>query len=684
MSAPSADVREFAIRLAATSIGALAAGPLGAALGSSLAGLFADQSEKLADKLADQGAEGIAKFAADYWNEKLPKNQTHPPLEKALCEALRSALKDIYDNDVRMHVPLGDFADWFENWIWILKEGPPVWESFPSLVLPAARPQQERALDGLFRSTMERLDGAARAQRAQNAGGIPSIVSADRSFRTMPDALLDFLLSRLPLELQTKFNLLVQLPKHQSAWIAVQQNFQSDVLSGIAKLESKIDRIIEIQERELTRAIQAKDIAEEEVRALRNRIDNQEDYKEKYLKLLKDASARTDEPEAQRFAEILDAGDLEAAAQFKTEQIERKRNQMKGLALDYAERGRVQYLRFARAAAADDFREAWRLNPKNAEYGLLYANASAALNHLSEATETILKIRSTLKEPTDIAAAANLLGLAYTSSRRVEEAEESFKKALTIYRSLAETEPSRYLPKVASTLIDLATLYQETNRLKDAAQLIQEVVEICVRLGPDLHLNQLAETLNTMAGLFEEMGLMKEAEECYQNALKVRRLSKKTNSEVASGDVAFILRGLASVYAASKRTEEAEKSYQEALAIYRTLANAHPEAYQRTLAGTLFELALHHLKTQRADAMDYLLEALNILKPLWEASPDPHDDLLASVDMSLAILFRDNGGSTFAQSACQLARQALQAASDLKLKADAQRFIDEYCAPLSL
>src|ERR1035441_6591927 len=80
---------------------------------------------------------------------------------------------------------------------------------------------------------MERLDGEARAQQTADVGGSLSI-TAEGSFRAMPDTLLQLLTERLPAPLEARFRDLVALPEHHRAWIAVAESVKQYAKSAAA------------------------------------------------------------------------------------------------------------------------------------------------------------------------------------------------------------------------------------------------------------------------------------------------------------------------------------------------------------------------------------------------------------------------------------------------------------------
>jgi len=87
-------------------------------------------------------------------------------------------------------------------------------------------------------------------------------------------------------------------------------------------------------------------------------------------------------------------------------------------------------------------------------------------------------------------------------------AQPVYQEALRIYRQLAEQNPAAYLPYVAGTLHNLATLYHATQRLSDSAQAYREALTIRRQLAeqhPDAYLPDVAMTLTNLALLYRHM-----------------------------------------------------------------------------------------------------------------------------------------------------------------------------------
>jgi tetratricopeptide (TPR) repeat protein len=94
-----------------------------------------------------------------------------------------------------------------------------------------------------------------------------------------------------------------------------------------------------------------------------------------------------------------------------------------------------------------------------------------------------------------VATTLNNLAILYSDTQRMKEAETAYLEALSIYRRLAESNPEAYLPYVAGTLNNLANLYRRTQRMKEAADYCDEaqaILEPLWREQPEVHGNQMA------------------------------------------------------------------------------------------------------------------------------------------------------------------------------------------------
>ena len=182
----------------------------------------------------------------------------------------------------------------------------------------------------------------------------------------------------------------------------------------------------------------------------------------------------------------------------------------------------------------------------------------------------------------DSIAAARLLNQSgyYLHGRaRYAEAEPLYRRALAI-REKAQGPDH---PDTATTLNNLAGIYDEQGRYVEAESLYQRAIAICEKgLGPD-HANTAA-SLNNLALLYHHQGRYAEAEPLYQRALAIREEALGPDHP----STATSLNNLAGLYHDQGRYGEAEPLLQRALAIYeKALGPDHPNtaASLNNLAG---------------------------------------------------------------------------------------------------
>ena len=113
-----------------------------------------------------------------------------------------------------------------------------------------------------------------------------------------------------------------------------------------------------------------------------------------------------------------------------------------------------------------------------------------------------------------MATSLNNLANLYDSQGRYEEAEPLYQQALEVYRKLLGNEH----PDVATSLDNLAGLYSLQGRYEEAEPLYRQALDMRKRLG-DEHLD-VATSLNNLASLYDLQGCYEEAEPLYQQALE--------------------------------------------------------------------------------------------------------------------------------------------------------------------
>ncbi|HSF29838.1 MAG TPA: FxSxx-COOH system tetratricopeptide repeat protein [Candidatus Tectomicrobia bacterium] len=225
------------------------------------------------------------------------------------------------------------------------------------------------------------------------------------------------------------------------------------------------------------------------------------------------------------------------------------------------------------------------------------------------AYERALALHEQLSGPDHPNVARSLYDLAnlYRDRERYREAESLHQRALaTQERGLGPDHPD-----VARTLHSLAFLYWYQRRYAEAELLYQRVMATRERvLGPD-HRN-VAMTLNNLALVYRAQGRYREAESLHQRALAIRERVLGTDHP----DVTMSLHNLANLYQTQGRYREAEPLYQRALATReRVLGPDHPR-----VALSLNHLADFYLERGRYPEAEPLYQrALTI----WERVLNP-------------------------------------------------------------
>jgi tetratricopeptide (TPR) repeat protein len=232
----------------------------------------------------------------------------------------------------------------------------------------------------------------------------------------------------------------------------------------------------------------------------------------------------------------------------------------------------------------------------------------------------------------DLATSLNNLAGLYESQGSWAEAEPLYEEALKIDRELFGDRPNNDL---ATSLNNLAELYRSQGRWADAEPLFEEALKICRELFGDRPNNDLATSLNNLAGLYRFQGRWVEAESLYDETLNIHR---ELFGDRPNRDLATSLNHLAGLYKDQGRWAEAEPMYDEALKICRELFGDRPN---NDLAISLNNLALLYDSQGRwAEAEPLYDEALKIDRELF--GDRPNNNLAASLN-NLAGLYETQG-----------------------------------------
>ncbi len=246
------------------------------------------------------------------------------------------------------------------------------------------------------------------------------------------------------------------------------------------------------------------------------------------------------------------------------------------------------------------FAEAGRLLNKTAYYlneRAQYADAEPLYKQVMEIRRAALGERHP-----DYASSLNNLAALYDAMGRHADAEPLLKESTEIRRAaLGERHPD-----YAQSLNNLAQLYRAMGRHADAEPLCKQASAIWREALGERH-PSYAISLNNLAALYRDMGRHTEAEPLLKQAMEIRRAALGERHP----DHAQSLNNLAVLYGEMARHAEAEPLHKESTEILRAaLGERHPD-----YAGSLYNLAsLYQAIGRHAEAELQFRQALEILR----------------------------------------------------------------------
>jgi tetratricopeptide (TPR) repeat protein len=241
------------------------------------------------------------------------------------------------------------------------------------------------------------------------------------------------------------------------------------------------------------------------------------------------------------------------------------------------------------------------------QLGTLYAervesakstNKQKELTLAQEYLKQAIVLQTKFQKLEALATSLNNLAVLYDNQGRYSEAEPLYLEALEMRRRLFTSDH----PNIATSLNNLAYLYHNQGRYSEAEPLYLEALEMRKRLFIGDH-SDVATSLNNLAGLYYNQGKYSEAEPLYLDALEMtRRLFIGDHSDVATS-----LNNLALLYNNQGRYSEAEPLYLDALEMRKRLFTGdHPY-----VASSLNNLAsLYDSQGKYSEAKPLYLDAL--------------------------------------------------------------------------
>lgn len=243
----------------------------------------------------------------------------------------------------------------------------------------------------------------------------------------------------------------------------------------------------------------------------------------------------------------------------------------------------------------------------------------------------------------EVARTLNILANIYNKTQRFKESENMYYESLEIRRRLASSNPQTFEPDVAYTLNDLAILYYITKRFTESEVAYKEAMDIYRRLAidnPQTFEPDLAKVLNNLANLCSDTKRFTESETLYKEALEIRRRLAVDNPRFYEPEVASTLNNLANLFIKTQHYAESEVMYKDALEIYHRLATDNSQAFEPYFANTLNNLALLYSYTQRfTESETMYMEALEIRKRLAASYPLAYEPNVSQTYSGMSFLY---------------------------------------------
>ena len=234
---------------------------------------------------------------------------------------------------------------------------------------------------------------------------------------------------------------------------------------------------------------------------------------------------------------------------------------------------------------------------------------------------------------------ANNLSIRLSGVGERKAALGAARKAVELYRGLAEDSPAAYTPNLAASLNNLANCLSAVGEHNEALEAVREAVRLrraLAEASPASYTPDLAMSLNNLANILSKVGEHNEALEAVREAVELRRALAEASPAAYTPDLAGSLNNLAIFLLAVGERNEALEAAREAVELYRGLAEASPAAYTPRLAASLNNLATFLLAVEeRNEALEAAREAVRLRRALAEVSPAVYTPDLA---MSLSNL----------------------------------------------
>ncbi|KGN84864.1 tetratricopeptide repeat protein [Porphyromonas sp. COT-290 OH860] len=180
------------------------------------------------------------------------------------------------------------------------------------------------------------------------------------------------------------------------------------------------------------------------------------------------------------------------------------------------------------------------------------------------------------------AEAMNALGIAFSRCENQKKAEGLLEYSLKSFLSVAQEEPQKYNPKLATMLNNTGVALRNVGSLEKSKIYLDKALEIrlgLTQLNPQTYLPNVAETLSNLRDLYYEIGNLEKAEACFKKELKIRL---RLTNERLYADTYYAANNLLRLGVLHKETgdyRQAKEYLEDALQAYQRHAKGSPQAF---------------------------------------------------------------------------------------------------------
>ncbi|WP_433269442.1 tetratricopeptide repeat protein [Actinosynnema sp. CS-041913] len=213
-----------------------------------------------------------------------------------------------------------------------------------------------------------------------------------------------------------------------------------------------------------------------------------------------------------------------------------------------------------------------------------------------------------------------------------EEALESARQEVALYRELVGEDPAEYRPALADAVGDLGLRLVAVNRNEEALAASEEAVELCRLVAEDDRdcAPQLAAALDQLALRHAALGRRDEAVAATGRAARLYEEVSERNPALFRLDLAKVTHHLAVRLFDAERPEEATRAAESAVVRWRAVADADPR-YEAEFARTLASVAaLLSAFGRHEEAAVVVRESIDVLRRLAAANPRVFEPDLAA------------------------------------------------------